>query len=137
MLAASEDNAYLHEQLRKGENTYIDFKQIIHDNEKIARSIVAFANQKGGSLFIGVNDKGEIIGCEPNAEYHNFLNILDKYCQPTPIAECYVYTEDEIDVLEIAIEEGQEKPYAAKSKNGDWVIYLRIEDQCKKIGLLQ
>ncbi len=134
MFEFSDDNEYLKEQLNGGEGLYCDFKHTINDASKIAKSIVAFANQKGGSLFIGVNDKGEIIGCEPKAEYHSLLNVIDNYCKPIIEFTCYSYEEDEKDVLEIAISEGENKPYAALNKKKQWNIYLRVNDECKKIG---
>ena len=137
MLQESEDLEYLYEQLDIGEDTYRDFKFTINDPQKIAKSIVAFANQKGGSLFIGVEDNGEIFGCRPKVEYHHFLDILEEYCHPIPEVDFYVFeTEDGKDVLEASVVEGIKKPYAALNKKGDHIIYLRVDDKCKKIGKL-
>jgi predicted HTH transcriptional regulator len=61
----------------KGESEYIEFKSSLRWDyregrvntkleEVILKSIAAFANAKGGTLFIGVNDAGEIIGLGPD-----------------------------------------------------------------------
>ncbi len=60
-----------------GETEYVEFKSSLrwdYREEKpnkvledvILKSIAAFANAKGGTLFIGVNDELEVIGLEPD-----------------------------------------------------------------------
>ena len=132
----SEDSEYLSVQLPEGENTYQDFKHTISDYHKIARSLVAFANKNSGSLLIGVDDKGGVIGCEARSEYYRLVDVLEHYCQPRPEVECIVHEEEGKEVLEIRVREGAFKPYASKHKSGKWHIYLRVEDRCVKIGSL-
>ena len=45
-----------------GESESVEFKTSFQ--KEVIESIVAFANAKGGKVFIGVNDNGEIIGTE-------------------------------------------------------------------------
>jgi len=63
--------------ISKGETEYVEFKSSLrwdYREEKpnkiledvILKSIAAFANAKGGTLFIGVNDDLEVIGLEPD-----------------------------------------------------------------------
>ena len=47
-----------------GESETLDFKQTISDASKIAKTLVAFANNKGGTLLIGVRDNGSISGIQ-------------------------------------------------------------------------
>ena len=46
----------------QGEHERQDFKFLISDARKIARSISAFANHSGGCLLIGVKDNGVVAG---------------------------------------------------------------------------
>ena len=46
----------------EGEGVTLDFKKTITNCEKIARTMAAFANNKGGRLLIGVADDGTITG---------------------------------------------------------------------------
>ena len=131
---ASEDEDHLDITLKSGEHIHQDFKQTISDYHKIARSVAAFANQKGGSLFIGVDDRGKVIGTSPRSEYYKLVDVLEKYCHPLPDVECIVYESEGKEVLEVYVNEGQLKPYAALHQSGKWHIYLRIADTCKKIG---
>jgi hypothetical protein len=63
--------------ISKGETEYVEFKSSLRWDyreekpnkvleEVILKSIAAFANAKGGTLFIGVNDELEVIGLEPD-----------------------------------------------------------------------
>ena len=63
--------------ISKGETEFVEFKSSLrwdYREEKpnkvledvILKSIAAFANAKGGTLFIGVNDELEVIGLEPD-----------------------------------------------------------------------
>ena len=53
---------YIEELVAQGEHQQQDFKFLISDARKIARSISAFANRDGGRLLIGVKDNGTIAG---------------------------------------------------------------------------
>lgn len=130
----ADDTEHLSIRLEEGEHVCQDFKQTFNDPHKIARSAVAFANQKGGSLFAGVDDKGQVTGTLARSEYYHLADILEHYCRPVPEAECLVHHIEGKEVLEVYIFEGQEKPYASRDKHGVWQIYLRVEDTCKKIG---
>ncbi len=63
--------------LKKGETEHTEFKSSLRWDYRelkvnavletvILKSIAAFANGKGGSLIIGVNDNGEVLGLEPD-----------------------------------------------------------------------
>ena len=52
----------------EGENTYLEFKRKVSSPEKIARTISAFANTKGGYILFGVDDDGTIIGVRSEKE---------------------------------------------------------------------
>ena len=45
-----------------GEGREVEFKRGLPNDRKIARSLCAFANTRGGLLFIGVGDNGELEG---------------------------------------------------------------------------
>lgn len=45
----------------QGEGVSLDFKKTITSCEKIAKTIVSFANHAGGMLFIGVADRKSVV----------------------------------------------------------------------------
>ena len=41
-----------------GEGKNLEFKQILPGSEKLAKSIIAFANMSGGKIIVGITDGG-------------------------------------------------------------------------------
>ena len=67
-----------------GENTICDFKECLERRQfkSWLKSVSAFANGIGGSLFFGVNDEGEIVGLDDAKSDTEFIsdkikNIID------------------------------------------------------------
>ena len=60
----------------EGENVNVDFKKTITSCQKIAKTLVAFANNKGGRLLVGVADNGTIKGVKSEDE-EKFMFIYD------------------------------------------------------------
>ncbi len=56
----------------QGEGLYIEFKKKATYPDKIVREMVAFANTKGGFLFVGIDDDRTISGCK-NPEEEIFV----------------------------------------------------------------
>lgn len=70
------DVILLMELIRKGEGEHLEFKRIAES--AVGKTICAFLNTAGGQLIIGVDDKGNIIGCEHNAQDKilDFLSVI-------------------------------------------------------------
>ncbi len=112
----------------QGENDQVDFKQRVTQPEKIARTMVSFANTRGGTILIGIKDNGEVCGVDPEEEKHTLQLAASFYCDP-PVA--LTYEEIEVDhhtVLKVTIPESQQKPHFAKVKDDDWRGYVRVKD---------
>lgn len=56
------DSTKLSALISEGESETLEFKQKLPPENVISAILAAFANTKGGTLIIGVGDKGEIIG---------------------------------------------------------------------------
>lgn len=121
----------LKEVIRLGEGTQVEFKKTLPQLEKIAKTLVSFANSHGGILIVGVQDDKVVTGITDIEEQ---LYVLEKanvfYCKPSvPIR----FHEEDIYgkiVLVIEVEESQNKPHRALSQQGDWAVYVRDRDQC-------
>lgn len=112
-----------------GEGDTLEFKRTITHADKIAKTIVSFANFKGGIILVGVADDGKIIGCNPAAELRNFHLAINYYCEPLIdffieelLVENYI-------VLKINIPESYLKPHFVLNNNGEKIPYIRINDQ--------
>ncbi|WAC39962.1 helix-turn-helix domain-containing protein [Pedobacter sp. SL55] len=113
-----------------GENVNIDFKKTISNCEKIAKTLVAFANNKGGKLLIGVADDGTIKGVKAeDEEKYMIYKAAHQFCKPAiePIFEEYII--DDKLVLVAEIPRSDTKPHYALDEQGKWWVYFRIQDK--------
>ncbi len=115
--------------IQTGESNFLEFKHSVASPKKIAREMAAFANTKGGTLLIGVEDNGEIIGVESYYEEEFWLNqaALEECIPPLSITIELVNT-GERDVLMVKVPEAQEKPIYVKGKKFRQV-YVRVDDE--------
>ncbi len=104
---------------------------------KIAISIVAFANTKGGKLLIGVKDNGNIIGIKTEEEYYMLDLAASIYCKPEVKLNYTKWSIEGKTILEADIPVGKEKPYFAKNEEGKWLAYFRQEDQNHLANIIQ
>lgn len=112
-----------------GESEILDFKQSISDASKIAKTMVAFANHKGGTLLVGVRDNGSISGIRSEDEKYMLELAATFYCDPKIEIQYHEYELDNKTVIEAYIPEGLNKPYYAKDQDGKWWVYHRVKDQ--------
>lgn len=114
----------------QGEGVRLDFKKTITNTEKIAKSLVAFANNKGGKLLIGVADDGSIKGVKSEEEEkYMILTSAHQFCKPAiePTFE-EIYVDDKL-VLVVNIPESDTKPHYAIDEHKKWWAYIRIDDK--------
>ena len=113
-----------------GEGVTLDFKKTITSCEKIARTMVSFANNKGGRLLIGVADDGTIKGVKSeDEERYMITKAAELYARPAlePSFE-EVYIDDKL-VLVVEIEESHTKPHYSLAEDGKWWVYVRVKDK--------
>jgi len=114
----------------EGEGVQLDFKKTITSFEKIAKTLTAFANNKGGRLLVGVADDGTITGVKSEDEEKYMLTKAGTfYCRPSiePIFE-EIYIDDKI-VLSAEIRESDTKPHYALGEDKKWWAYIRVKDK--------
>jgi predicted HTH transcriptional regulator len=114
----------------EGEGVSLDFKKTITSCEKIARTMVSFANNKGGRLLIGLYDDGTIKGVKSeDEERYMITKAAHFYARPAlePTFE-EIYVDDKL-VLVVDIPPSQEKPHYALAEDGKWWVYIRVKDK--------
>jgi predicted HTH transcriptional regulator len=117
-------------QIFEGEGVTLDFKKTITSCEKIARTMVSFANNKGGRLLIGVADDGTIKGVKSeDEERYMITKAAHLYSRPAlePIFE-EVYVDDKL-VLIVDTPASNLKPHYALAEDGKWWVYVRVKDK--------
>lgn len=122
-------NKYIENLIKQGEHQRLDFKFEISDSKKIARTLVAFANTKGGRLLIGVKDNGTIAGIRSIEEYHMLEASAHMYCKPAVPFEAKEWNVEGKAVLEITIPKRTGKPHKAPNNDGKYMVYIRVDDQ--------
>lgn len=114
----------------EGENVSLDFKKTISSAEKIAKTLVAFANNKGGKLLIGVTDDGAIKGVKAEEEEKYMITkAAHQFCKPAiepKFEEVYI---DERVVVVVDIPESDTKPHYAMDEDKKWWVYFRVKDK--------
>ncbi len=91
--------------IKEGEGLTLEFKE--RYTSKIDEDIVAFANTKGGVIFLGVRDDRTIAGEQLTNDMKGRINSLARNCKPDiPVNAMQIE-----DVVVIEVPEGTEKPY--------------------------
>ncbi len=116
-------------RIANGENEVLDFKKTISSASKIAKTISAFANHKGGTLLVGVNDNKTISGVRTDEEKYMLELAANFYLKPSTKLEIREWNFGGKTVLEAIIPEGKDKPYYAKDEEGKWWVHVRVNDQ--------
>ena len=67
----------------EGEGFTVEFKRRISSPEKVARTLISFANTKGGTILLGVDDDGSIVGVESEKSEAELIEIAGRdFCDP-------------------------------------------------------
>jgi len=131
------------EIIRKGENEKIEFKSTLrmnlHTNEidrkvefSSLKTITAFLNSRGGTLFVGIDNIGEIIGIEKdgfeNTDKYlvHFTNIIKTRIgkKPLPLIDFKFIEIDEKKVLKVECQKSNQ-PIFIKTQNNEEEFYIR------------
>ncbi len=121
--------------IEEGEGFAIEFKRRISSPEKIARTLISFANTKGGTILFGVDDDGSIIGVESEKSETELIEIAGKeYTDPPIIPTIDIVPFDGRDVIVCHIAESKTKPHyylgAQDRVNGESTrVYIRVNDK--------
>lgn len=114
----------------EGEGVTLDFKKTITSCEKIAKTMVSFANNKGGRLLIGVLDDGSIKGVKSEEEERYMITKAAHFYAKPALEPAFeeVYIDNKM-VLVVDIEESDSKPHYALGEDGKWWVYVRVKDK--------
>lgn len=114
----------------EGESVTVDFKKTITSCEKIARTMVSFANNKGGKLLIGVTDDGTIKGVKSDDEERYMITKAAHLFSRPALEPTFeeVYFDDKL-VLVVDTPASELKPHYALAEDGKWWAYVRVKDK--------
>lgn len=124
-----KNSNYIKNLIAQGEHDRLDFKFAITEAAKIAKSLSAFSNTRGGTLLIGVKDNGNIAGVRSDEEFYMVDSAARRYCKPEVDFSYENWSVEGKHVLEVKIPKAPQRPVACKDENGKYWAYIRFEDQ--------
>jgi len=118
----------------EGEGFTIEFKRRISSPEKIARTLISFANTRGGTILFGVDDDGTVVGVESEKSEMEMIDIAGtEFCDPPVAVSIDIVPFDGLDVIVCRVPESRTKPHYyvgdRENVNGDSTrVYIRVND---------
>jgi predicted HTH transcriptional regulator len=115
---------------KQPESRRLEFREDFPTGERLARTVVAFANGAGGRIVIGVKNEPREISGIPDHDLFALKervsnHIFDK-CTPTIIPEIYIQAAEGKHLVIVEIFPGSQKPHYIKSKGKHEGTYVRI-----------
>ena len=119
------------ETLFSGESKNIEYKVAVPDkSEKYMKTVVAFANGRGGKIVFGIEDKTlEVVGMDEDSIYKtmdDITNAISDSCEPVIRPDVAMQTIKDKTVIVIEIFPGAERPYYIKSQGVFDGTYVRV-----------
>lgn len=119
----------LYQWIEEGEHGQQDFKETISSSRKIAKTISAFANTKGGRIIVGVRDNRGIRGVKAEEEVHMLEAAAGFFCKE-PVELTFDLVEVGMkQVLVAHVAECARKPVFALGDDEQWWAYIRVQDK--------
>jgi predicted HTH transcriptional regulator len=121
--------------IEEGEGFRVEFKRKVSSPEKIAKTLIAFANTKGGTILFGVDDDKSIVGIGSEKEEAEMIETAGKYfCEPPIEPKIEIISHRGLDVIAAFIPESNEKPHyhLPEKENGERSatnVFIRVKDK--------
>ncbi|WP_315821673.1 ATP-binding protein [Paraflavitalea speifideaquila] len=126
----------INELIYQPEGRRLEFKQELPAVADLAKTIVAFANDAGGELFIGIrNDPREIVGIPEDDLFkveEQISNFIHDHCYPVIVPDISFHGDDGARFIRVNIFRGSNFPYYLKSKGKLEGSYIRVGSSNRK-----
>lgn len=120
---------YIESLVAEGEHECQDFKFLISDARKIARSISAFANHKGGHLLIGVKDNGTLAGVRNEEDIFVVEQAAHRYCVPSQAVTFTAFAiHPGVTVIRATVAPAHIRPVMVQESATEQKAYVRVAD---------
>lgn len=120
----------INEIILQPEGRRLEFKQELPTVADLCKTIVAFANDAGGELFIGIrNEPREISGIPEDDLFkleEKISDLIHHHCYPVIVPDISFYGENEARFIRVKIFRGSNFPYYLKSKGKSGGTYIRV-----------
>ena len=120
----------LKEIIKQPEGRRLEFKSELPGRADLAKTIIAFANDAGGELYIGIkDDPREIVGLPEESLFameEQISNIIFDRCYPAILPEITFITDNDKHLIRVLIYRGSMPPYHLKDKGKLQGTYIRV-----------
>lgn len=128
------DREQLLREIAAGEDSSHQFKRDVHNAQSLAAEMAAFANTRGGTIYIGVSDDGVPVGLDsPTVSRVNQLiaNAASQLVRsPLSVRTENVLVADDRVVIAVSVPDGWDKPYF----DNTGVIWLKSGSDKRRIN---
>ncbi|MEM6317147.1 MAG: RNA-binding domain-containing protein [Bacteroidota bacterium] len=102
--------------ISNGENAAVEFKQSAIKPDQLAKEMVAFSNTQGGTILLGIEDSGQLVGVVGNLNYEEWsMNVARNNVVPAIELVCNEYQIQGKRIIALQIPKGKDRPYQTLS----------------------
>lgn len=118
------DIAALKQLIKDGESEVVEFKESWPMNAAISKVVCGFANNRGGTLVIGVNDAGRAVGISPDKLDPLQKRVVEsvRTVEPNPLVSISVVNVYKCDVVVVQVKKAHDRVYHTYQG----AIYVRV-----------
>lgn len=126
------------DDIKKGESEVLEFKgnELSEDPKKWLKTVIAFANGKGGSIVFGVEDSSLKITGIPSVNVFKFMdsitNEISDSCSPQIFPHLHLETVEDKTIVVLEIYKGDHPPYFFKPEGELHGVYIRVGATTRK-----
>ena len=121
------------------EGRRLEFKAQLPDNSDLAKTVVAFANDAGGDIFIGISDNPrEVVGLNEDTlmdTEEKVSNIIFDRCYPAILPEIKFISVDDKQLIQVSVLRGSTPPYYIKEQGKLNGTYIRVGSTNRKADI--
>ena len=116
--------------IKGGESETVEFKPSLSQTDKIMECVSAFSNTNGGTIVIGVTDKGEVVGVDIGKKTIEILaNRIKQNTDPAIYPSISVENVEGKNIIVIEVRESKSKPVFAFDK-----VYKRVGKSNQRVS---
>ena len=115
--------------IKRQEGRRLEFKGELPSNSDLAKTVIAFANDAGGDIYIGIANDRQIIGLQENdlpQIEEQISNLIYDRCYPAILPEISFLTIEDKHIIRIRIYRGSTPPYYLKNEGKLKGTYIRV-----------
>lgn len=113
-------------RIAQGEGRTLEFKRGLPRDEKVARSLAAFANTRGGLLLIGVGDRGELLGApHPRQTLERLRAIAQGLLEPALEVQLAIVDLGDARIVCCSVPLSPKRPHAVVRADGENEVVVR------------